>query len=70
MKKTLLFALALVSICAISCKKDTKPADKIIFGNTEGMNVVNYDTILYMVGTLSMDLDQDGTDDLRLESSE
>lgn len=68
MKKTLLFALALVSICAISCKKDTKPADKIIFGNTEGMNVVNYDTILYMVGTLSMDLDQDGTDDLRLES--
>ena len=69
MKKILLFALILTAICAMSsCKKDTKPADKIIFGNTEGMNVVNYDTILHMVGTLSMDLDQDGTDDLRLES--
>ena len=69
MKKTLLFALTLTAICAMSsCKKDPKPADKIIFGNTEGMNVVNYDTVLNVVGTLSMDLDQDGTDDLRLES--
>ena len=69
MKKTVLFALALMAICVISsCKKDSKPADKIIFGDTEGMNVVNYDTILHMVGTLSMDLNQDGTDDLRLES--
>ena len=69
MKKTLLFALALTAICAMSsCKKDPKPAEKIIFGKTEGMNVVNYDTVLHVVGTLSMDLDQDGTDDLRLES--
>ena len=69
MKKTILFALVLAVVCVMpSCKKDPKPADKIIFGNTEGMNVVNYDTVLHVVGTLSMDLDQDGTDDLKVES--
>lgn len=69
MKNTLLFVLALTAICAISsCNKDPNTADKIIFGNTERMSVVNYDTVLQMVGTLSMDLDQDGTDDLKVES--
>ena len=69
MKKTLLFALALSAVCIMpSCGKDPKPADKIIFGNTEGLTVVNYDTVLHVVGSLSMDLDQDGTDDIKVES--
>jgi hypothetical protein len=77
MKKTLLFALALAAVCIIpSCEKETNGngqgeepvANKITFGDYEGMDVVIYDTILHMVGTLSMDLDQDGIDDLKVES--
>ena len=54
MKKSILFALALVAICIMpSCGKDPKPGeepnepftDKIVFGNNEGMDVVTYDNI-------------------------
>ncbi len=74
MKKTLVFALALAAVCIMpSCEKNPQPGEEpttnqITFGNYEGMDVVNYDTILHMVGTLSMDLDQDGIDDLKVES--
>ena len=56
MKKTLLFALALVAICIMpSCTKDPvedgpneEPAtNKITFGDTRGMDVVEYDSTFF-----------------------
>jgi len=75
MKKTLLFALALVAICILpSCKKD--PAQtKIVFGNTNGMSVTSYEGILYpeQYGHYSwgntLDLDGDGENDVQFHST-
>ena len=45
MKKSLVFALALLAICIMpSCKKD--PAqNKVVFGDSKGMTVTSYEGI-------------------------
>ena len=75
MKKNLLpiiFAIVLAVIAVVSCKKEkSDPIDtsKITFGNTEGMNVVTYDsTVLnyFHQRNIDIDINGDGNNDIKL----
>ena len=75
MKKSLVFALALLAICIIpSCKKD--PAQtKVVFGNGEGMSVTSYEGVplVEQYGHNSwgyfVDLNNDGQNDVQFHST-
>jgi hypothetical protein len=75
MKKTLLFALALASICILpSCKKDPAQA-KVVFGNNKGMSVTPYDSSQLLVVQYShtswgytIDINNDGKADIQFHS--
>lgn len=75
MKKTLLFALALASICILpSCKKD--PAqNKVVFGKSKGMSVTPYENspMVEQYGHDSwgyfVDFNNDGQDDVQFHST-
>ena len=65
----MLLAFAIVS----SCQKDPDPTnnDKIIFGNTEGMMVTSYNSIMKFDDNTKpfiLDLNGDGTDDIKIET--
>jgi hypothetical protein len=74
MKKSLVFALALLAICIIpSCKKD--PAQtKVVFGDSKGMSVTTYKNspLVEQYGHDSwgyfIDLNNDGQDDVQFHS--
>jgi hypothetical protein len=85
MKRLVLFAMALAVACIMpSCGKDPKPndndeptAEKITFGNYEGMDVVKYDNIEWEYyeesGVMSyyskeFDVNGDGTNDFSIGS--
>lgn len=68
-----IICLALIVTCAIiACKKDNKtssaPSDRITFGNTSGMNVVAYNTIINYSQSVELDIDRDGENDVLLAS--
>ena len=85
MKRLVLFAMALAAVCIMpSCGKDPKPndndeptAEKITFGNYEGMDVVKYDNIewdyyeesgVMSYNTKDFDVNGDGINDFYLTS--
>jgi len=78
MKKQIpiLIALTLITIGIISsCKKDPDPNDnstnRIVFGDTTGMIVTTYNTIMEFDEhwiPIVLDLDGDGTDDIKIET--
>ena len=68
MKKSLVLALALAAVCIIqSCGKEEQ-AKTITFGDSKGMNVVSYDSI---IGNrcIYLDIDNDGVKDFSLDNS-
>ena len=86
MKKTFLFTLALAAVCIMpSCQKEPNGngqgeepvANKITFGDYEGMDVVTYDSIEWEYDQIhdmsyylkDFDLNGDGTNDFVLEST-
>lgn len=67
MKKTISFLMAvLLTVLLASCQKEFEKT--IAFGNTKGMKVESYDTHIYLGKTLALDVDADGTDDLKFVS--
>lgn len=75
MKKSILFALALVIICLMpSCKKDTTNG-KVVFGDNKGMTVTSYEGIPLVVQYghhswgYTIDLNSDGQDDIQFHST-
>lgn len=76
-----LFAISLVAL-AVSCHKDPKPddgqgeqpidsitrSDTVVFGKTDGMRVTSYDTVINLGEINELDLDNDGHNDLKIES--
>jgi len=74
MKKLLLFALALASICIMpSCKKDPTQ-NKVVFGNGKGMTLTSYDSSFhleqynYLSWGNTIDLNGDGEFDIQFRS--
>lgn len=67
MKKTIPFLLIVwLTGLLVSCHKE--PEASITFGNTKGMRIENYDTLVGLGKTMVLDVDADGTDDLKLVS--
>lgn len=59
----------------VSCHKDPKPnespneqTNEIRFGDTAGMTIIHFDTIVRLGETIELDIDADGSDDFELES--
>ena len=67
MKKCSLLALAMAAICILpSCVKEQ--AKTITFGNTKGMNLVSYDSLIDN-RCVYLDIDNDGVKDISLDNS-
>ena len=67
MKNTLPFLLAILLMgLLVSCHKE--PEKTIVFGDTKGMLVEAYDTFIDLGWTKELDVDADGTADLKLVS--
>lgn len=73
-KRTILFALALVVICIVQACTKEQMKNKVVFGNSARMSVTAYDSTFYPVqyGHLSwgntIDLNDDGKDDIQFHS--
>ncbi|MBQ6772334.1 MAG: hypothetical protein IJP44_15320 [Bacteroidales bacterium] len=68
MKKLLFFALVLAAVCVMpSCGKEEQ-AKTITFGDTKGMSVVSYDSLIDN-RCIYLDIDNDGVKDFSLDNS-